>query len=239
MKFSLPICSTAVSTLIFISATSEGAVVSTIDTFDAATSDVDLSGNNGFKTESSSGLGIVGGTRNNSLTVTSNPLLQTARSRLNYSDSGVLSISLGTQVAGFVELDYDNGGTGIGGFDLTVAGMADSLGWKILFLDLPTRLGAVVTDTSGASANSSFDLVSSISSATEVTMPFTGFTLTEGSSFDWTNVDTIKFQVEPTTAAMDVVIDDFYAASTIPEPGVGILCTLAAGALAFVRRRPE
>ncbi len=183
----------------------------------------------GTSTQTITDAGILGGTRDDSLSVVPVDSGNEFIGFLGFG-SGNLTLSQGSEDEVVGSLVYDN----FNGIDLTSAGLNSLFSLDFFSSDAPTTLSDTlsISVTSGSDTVTRFVDVPSSSNLGESTVEFADF-----AAVDLTSVDSITLGFDfASSPGRDFAISSFAAISAVPEPSsVAFCCLVAAGVL--VRRR--
>lgn len=165
---------------------------------------------------------VPGGTRATQVSITANPLSQTARFDIG---SGLLTLNGDTLVRTFSGLAY--GFEAAGPDDLNLNLSADDR-FRVVFLanDLPLDLTMQVTTNGAVTATAPQVVPGGITSTTAIDIPFSAFA---GANFS--DIDQIRFMFS-TSPSGDFALSNL---STVPEPAS--LGLFGAGVALLLRRR--
>ncbi len=179
----------------------------------------------GTNLQTTLGGGILGGERDESLTVGIGGTIGTLA-----ANNGNLIVQQGAadQISGSIV--YDN----FSGVDLTSSGFSSLFALDFVSSDASTPLTDVlsISVTSGGTTANNFVTVPDSSSLGVATVDFASFT-----GIDFTSVDAISLNFDFATApGRDFFINSF-STTAVPEPSSAVLCGLAVGGFLTRRRR--
>ena len=184
----------------------------------------------GTATQTVADAGILGGARDDSLSVVPVDSGNEFIGFLGFAN-GNLTLSQGAEdeVAG--ALVYDN----LNGVDLTASGTNTQFLVDFFSSDAPTTLSNIlsISVTSGSNTATSFIDVPSASNLGDSTIDFANF-----AGVDFTSVDSIALEFDfASSPGRDFAINTFSVASAVPEPSSAVVCCLVAAGMLVRRRR--
>lgn len=178
----------------------------------------------------------IGGQRTFAVTSSSD---RTSATQLTTQD-GYLDFNNAARATGSGTITWNGAGAGLGGYDLTAAGVNDAVFLDVLFADANVSLTFSITDTRGQT--SSFDYL--IDDVLEGQLAFSYGSF--NGSADFTSVDSISLGLVGLSPAADVTLDVVYFDSQdpgadtpapVPLPASALLLGPAVLALAAFKRR--
>lgn len=180
-----------------------------------------------------SGANIIGGSRALTVSATAGaPPLGTTAAVMQVNN--FLSFSNDVGVTGQLQVEWNAGGTGLGGIDLTDAGTNDGFLVDITTADNDFSLSFEVDDALGGTSTFS-SIVPELSGPGSLPL-FIAFGVFNGNA-DFTSIDSIRMTLTSVGAALDMSIASISSVAEIPIPGAIPLMLSGLAGLGFAGRR--
>jgi len=229
--------------VVLVAGTAQGAGLWTIDSFDVNQFDQAFGPVNSTSSSASGG-GILGGTRDMTLSTTAGLPFQRLQGESNLGNTGFFSHSQDSTIIGSTLLEYDGGSvgfnpTGLGGIDITNGGLVDQIGIRVSVNDLPVDIKLTAFTDGSNFSDFTLSLPGGIFSDTDFFINLASFTTQGGSGVDFTNLGALQLFIDGQLQGTDLIFDFLSSGQTVPEP-VSMLgwavCMLTAGVFVYRRK---
>jgi hypothetical protein len=229
--------------VVLVAGTAQGAGLLTVDSFDVNQFDQAFGPVNS-STTSASGAGILGGTREMTVTTSAGLPFQRLQGESNLGGSGFFSHSQDSTIIGQTLLTYDGGTagfqpTGLGGIDVTSGGTVDQIGIRVAVDDLPVDVKLTAYSSATDFSEFTLSLPGGIFSDTDFFINFASFAVAGGSGADFTNLGALQLLIDGDIQGTDLIFDFIQNGQSVPEP-VSLLgwavCLMTAGVFAYRRK---
>jgi hypothetical protein len=229
--------------VVLVAGTAQGAGLLTVDSFDVNQFD-QVFGPANTNTTSASGAGILGGTRDMTVTTTAGLPFQRLQAEANLGSTGFFSHSQDSTIIGSTLLEYDGGSvgfnpTGLGGIDVTNGGLVDQIGIRVAVDDLPVDIKLTAFSSATDFSEFTLSLPGGIFTDTDFFINFASFAVAGGSGADFTNLGALQVFIDGQIQGTDLIFDFLSSGQTVPEP-MSILgwavCMLTAGVFVYRRK---
>lgn len=229
--------------VVLLTGVAQGAGLLTVDTFDVSQFDEILGSPAGPSTTSASGAGILGGTRDMTLTTTAGLPFQSLASDANLTLPSRFTHSQGSTIIGSTLLEWDGGAigfdpTGLGGIDVTDGGLIDQIGIRVSSDDLPVDIKLTAFSSATDFSDFTLSLPGGIFTDTDFFINFADFVATGGTGADFTNLGALQLFVDGQIQGTDLIFD-FIDSAVVPEPASlfgWMVCMITAGVFVYRRK---